>query len=179
VMKSDEDIDIKGGRNISQITYGDVPALDLLYRKFKEPVFILALSILRDYGLAEDAMQETFLKIRENAVSYRGEASPKSWILAITRNLSVNMLRQRGHEEYSPEPLDDVSEKIERDIEGTMEFNKILDQLEEPDRSIVTYRVFLGFRHKEIAEVLGMSAPNVRMRFSNALKKLKKYFEGS
>jgi len=154
---NDNDLNLRSNQNISRITYGDVPALDLLYRKFKEPVFILALSILRDYSHAENAMQETFLKTRENAVNYRGEASPKSWILAITRNLSINMLRQRGHETSSPEPFDNDSEKMEKDIESTMEFHEILDQLEEPDRSILTYRVFLGFRHKEMAEIMGVS----------------------
>lgn len=174
-----KELDISYKREISQVAYGNMPALDRLYRKFREPVFLLALSILRDYSLAEDATQETFLKIRENAVSYRGEANPKTWVLTITRNLSLNMLRQRNHEKCSSDSLESTSEKMERKIESAMEFNLVLDQLEEPERSIVTYHIFTGLRHKEIAGIMDMSVVNVRKRYSKAIKKLKVYFEHS
>jgi RNA polymerase sigma factor (sigma-70 family) len=173
------DLNIVQGSTLSSIADGDVPALDLLYRKFKKPVFLLALSILNDYDLAEDVMQETFLKVREKAADCRGGTNPKAWIITIAHNLSISILRKRSHETCNIDTLEGVTAEAEQKMEGMLGLHKVLEQLDEPERSIVTYRVLVGLRHKEIARIVGLSPADVRMRYSLALKKLKKYFKQS
>ena len=59
--------------------------------------------------LAEDIMQETFVKVRENAASCHAASNHKAWVLTITHNLALNCLKKRGHEELIP---DDYEENI-------------------------------------------------------------------
>ena len=161
--------------SISHIAYGDVTALDLLYKSLKKPVFLLALSILRDYQAAEDVMQDTFLKVSEKAETYVRGTNPKAWVLTIARNLALNSLKKHSHETLTLEELSETA--VGEGPPDSSDFTRTMQQLDEPDRSIVTLRVVCGLRHAEIAKVVGLSAGDTRVRYSRALKKLKKYYE--
>jgi RNA polymerase sigma-70 factor (ECF subfamily) len=134
---------------------------------------------LKDYGLAEDVMQETFLKVREHAGQYHGQTSPKAWIMTITRNLSLNMLRQREHETCDPETLESITTETEQDQQRTLDFYRALAPLDKQEQSIIIMKIVAGFRHNEIAEIIGLKTADVRKRYSRALQKLKKYFNDS
>ena len=69
-----------------------------IYMQFKTPVYYLALSILNDAALAEDIMQETFIRVRANTHKYNSLDNIRTWIMKITRNLSYNCLRDRRFE---------------------------------------------------------------------------------
>lgn len=189
-MQNEESLGIIGlsaDRSVSRLAEGDVGALSQLYSLLRRPVFLLALSILGDHALAEDVMQETFLKINEHAGSYRPGTNPKAWVLAITRNLALNMLRRRSREQ----PGDDLLESLPcaeggsaspavgtgaGDADDRLDFARTMAQLGEPERSIVTMRVVCGLRHREIAKILGCAPGDVRVRYSRALKKLRSYY---
>jgi RNA polymerase sigma-70 factor (ECF subfamily) len=164
--------------SLNRIACGDVSALDLLYKNLKRPVFLLAFSILRDYALAEDVMQDTFLKVNEKAVTYNKGTNSKAWVLTIARNLSLNLLKKRSRETLNPDALEqDRSTDAGQEALNAMEFSRTLGQLEEPERTIVTLRIVCGLRHAEIAKIVGLSAGDTRVHYSRALKKLKAYYE--
>ena len=85
-----------------RIVSGDKTAFLALYEKCSSPVFAYALSILRSRSDSEDAMQDTFLKIRSAAHLYKPLGKPLAWIFTITRNICLMMYRQRAHTAQLP-----------------------------------------------------------------------------
>lgn len=69
-----------------------------IYMKYKTPVYFYVLSILKDAGLSEDIMQETFIKVRTNIYKYDSINNLRTWIMKIARNLALNCLRDRKFE---------------------------------------------------------------------------------
>jgi RNA polymerase sigma-70 factor (ECF subfamily) len=165
-------------KSVLQIAQGDNTALSLLYRCLKKPVFLLALSILRDESLAEDVMQETFLKVSEKADTYHAGTNPKAWVLTIARNLSLNCLKSRGREELTGKDIDmQFDENNENRAVSSADFMKALQQLDETQQTIVTVRILCDLKHAQIAEMINLSPGDVRIRYHRALKLLKKYYE--
>ncbi len=162
--------------SLSEITTGDSEKLSQLYCSLKRPVFLLALSILGNYALAEDVMQDTFLKIQENASSYRPGTNAKAWVMTITRNLALNMLKKRGREDLSLDSFIETETGGEIDMTGSVDFTRALSLLEETERCIVTLKAICGFRHAQIAKITGITTADCRARYSRALKKLRKYY---
>lgn len=72
---------------LEAIVAGDMDALEWLYRELRVPVFAVALAITADRGLAEDVLQETFLRVYTYARSYQPGSRPRAWVAAIARNL--------------------------------------------------------------------------------------------
>ena len=86
-----EDSDIR--RQLDARQYGE--AFALLLERFKEKVFRLAFSILRNETQAEDAAQDVFVKIWKALPAYHGGASLSTWIYAIARNTCLTELTRR------------------------------------------------------------------------------------
>jgi RNA polymerase sigma factor (sigma-70 family) len=79
---------------ITKVASGDAEALRTLYIGTSYKLYSYAFWILRKHELAEDALQETFIAIWRNAVSYRSDLSaPATWMAAILRNKAFDLLR--------------------------------------------------------------------------------------
>ena len=74
---------------------GDVAAFERLYRMHGERMKSVALNLLRRESDAEDAVQETFLKVYRGAASFRGGAALSTWIYRILVNTCYDLLRRR------------------------------------------------------------------------------------
>lgn len=160
-------------KSISKIAEGNLSALSELYIKLKKPVFILALSIVRDYPMAEDIMQETFVKVASNVDNYRKGTNAKAWILSITRNMSLDYLKKRKKEDITDEITVPSNSKFEEEIASTIEFQKMIEPLDEIEKQIIVLHITAGIKHKQIGKVLELTTENVRTKYSRAIKKLK------
>lgn len=76
-----------------------------LFDQHGPSVYRLALSVVRDPGLAEDVVQETFIKVWQHADSYRGIAPVRNWLLRIAHNVAVSTLRTIREEATDPSTL--------------------------------------------------------------------------
>jgi RNA polymerase sigma-70 factor (ECF subfamily) len=81
---------------LEAIAAGDMDALEWLYRELRVPVFAVALAITADRGLAEDVLQETFLRVYTRARTYRPGSTPRAWMVEIARNLALDTVRSAG-----------------------------------------------------------------------------------
>lgn len=160
-------------RIVSNITNGDTSALSELYERLKRPVFVLALSIVKDYGIAEDIMQETFLKVAVNAGSYRKGTNAQAWVFSITRNLALDFLKMRRPDSLDDNRVFESSTGFEEKIASTLEFRRMIEALDDIEKQIIALHVAGRLKHKQIAKILGISAANVRAKYSRALKKMK------
>ena len=67
--------------------------IEILYEAYRDSIFRLCLFYLKNTQLAEDAMQETFMKAWKKAETYRGKCSEKTWLTAIAANTCRDWLR--------------------------------------------------------------------------------------
>lgn len=77
---------------IKRITKVENKALEELILLYKEKVFRMALAILGDRFLSEDVVQETFLRVQQNAKSYQFRNSEREWIMTIAHNITIDIL---------------------------------------------------------------------------------------
>ena len=81
---------------MNELRQGDSSALEYIYRQTSKSVFSICYSIMRNYHIAEDMMQDTFLKVRSNVDAYQKGTNAKAWINRIAKNICLNELKRRN-----------------------------------------------------------------------------------
>jgi RNA polymerase sigma-70 factor (ECF subfamily) len=143
---------------------GDTSVFEEIYRRFGERMKSVAWSHLGNVSDAEDAVQETFLKIHRAATTFTGEASFSTWAYRILVNTCYDTLRRRKRR-VEETHLDDTPETIERTAQNVDDTKRIalrrmLDELPEQRRAVFTLFEIEGLSHAEIAAILGISEGN-------------------
>lgn len=159
---------------------GDREAFAGLYSLTRGAVYALALSLLGDAQEAQDAAQDTFIKVWESAPGYRSQGSPMAWLLTVARNLARSRLRQSGRqvlldeEEWNslPARLPDVSH------EDRVVLQEALARLGGEERQVVLLHAVSGLKHREIADLLELPLSTVLSKYHRGLKKLKSLMKG-
>ena len=96
---------------VALVDRGNERALAELYDRFGRTAYSVALRILRDQALAEDAVQEAFLTVWRTASRYMPErAKASTWILTMVHHRAVDLVRRE--ERRRTEPMDDVPEAL-------------------------------------------------------------------
>lgn len=142
-------------------------------------VYRLALSIVRDPALAEDVVQETFIKAWRGHGTYTGTAPLRNWVLRIAHNVGVSTLRAIREEARDPQRLPEgqPAEEVELVVMRRAEIVDVLGRLDELSRSIMILREVDGLSYAEIAEILEVSLPTVKTRLYRARGTLKRMTE--
>ena len=158
---------------------GNKQAFTKLYCMAGESVYAYALSILKNPTDAEDVLQDTFLKIRAAAHLYKPMGKPLAWVLTITRNICLMKLRQKKN--LSVFPLENVDEPAElnqiADLEDRLVLQTALRTLAEDECQIIILHAVTGWKHREIAQQLGMPLSTVLSKYRRGLKKLQAELE--
>ena len=163
-----------------RIAAGEQEAFCALYDLTGGAVYAFSLSLLRHREDAEDAAQETFLKIRAAAHLYRPRGKPMAWIFTIARNICLMKLRQRSRfasapvEEWRQEP--DFSQIEDREDRIVLE--TAFRVLSEEERQIILLHAVSGLKHREVSELLRRPLSTVLSRYNRGLKKLRRALEG-
>lgn len=164
-----------------RIGRGEREAFRQLYEVAGNSVYAYALSLLRSREDAEDAMQETFLKIRAAAHLYAPMGKPMAWVLTITRNIC--MMRFRRDRYICAISVDEAVEGPDcSDIENR-EDRIVLETafriLSEQECQIIVLHIVSGMKHREISDWLKLPLSTVLSRYHRGLKKLRIELEGS
>lgn len=147
---------------VANIAEGNTDSLSALYCRLKKPVFVLALSILRDYDAAEDVMQETFLRVISRAGEYRRGTNAKAWIFAIARNLCLDTLKRRKPDELT-EYIPDSS-CFEEKAASSIDFLRMLEALNDDEKQIIVMHFYGGLKKVEIAKLMGVPHRQLQRR---------------
>ncbi len=171
-IMTNHDID----RKIMEIAQGDIGALKTLYNEMKRPVYHYALQISGNREIAEDAMQDTFVSIMSNSRSYIPKGSGRAWILTITKNKTLNLIKKQN--QFCPvdgiENQKAYSYQMSVPIEDADSFMNILRPLNKKEHDIVVLRILVGLTLTQIAKELALPKGSVFWSYNNAMKKLKK-----
>jgi len=165
-----------------RITNQDQAALMDLYQRFGGQVYGLVLRVLRDTQLAEEATQDTFLKVWHKAEQWdssRGQLS--SWLLTIARYAAIDRLRrEQRHSSTSVPFLDSLAENASapkrvgdrRWLDGQL-LRQFMATLPEEQALVIELAFFQGMTHSELAEHLQWPLGTVKTRLRSGLQKLR------
>lgn len=170
---------------ITKVSNGDAEALRMLYIRTWSKLYSDAFRILKKHELAEDALQETFIAIWRNAVSYRSNLSaPATWMAAILRNKAFDLQRAKIYSieidainfdenilfrfiEHSTTPLEDLELSRRASVLATC-----MAQLSVAHRQVVYMAFYKDMSHSEIAVHLNLPVGTVKTRISRSLDRL-------
>ncbi len=154
---------------------GEPDAVRALYRDYAGAVHTVAISIVRDRELANDVVQQTFVKAWRAASTFQDGREVAPWLYSIARHTAIDAVRAEarptrgGHEPEVEVPVD--SESLEATWER-FEIRRAVDALPEEEREVVRRSHLLGHTHEEIAQQLGVPIGTVKSRSSRAHKRL-------
>lgn len=158
-----------------KIGQGDANALEQLYYLTERSLYAYVLSLSKNHDEALELMQETYLKILSAAHLYQPMGKPLAWIFTIARNLFYSQKRRDAFREIR-DPADIAADQrfsYVTDTDDRMVLQAVLSILTEEERSIVLLHAVSGFRHREIAGILGLGLSTTLSKYQRALKKLR------
>ncbi len=160
-------------RRMEEIERGERGAFEAVYGAMSGALYTVLCRMVRDRALAEDLLQELFLKLyREPPVQAR---RPRAYLFQMARNLALDALRAR-HGEVS---LDEGAEGAAwPQDDQRIDLERALAQLEPRDAELVTLHVNGGLKFREAAEALGMPLGTVLWRYRRAIGRLQTLLNG-
>jgi len=158
---------------------GDAAAFEALYRRYRDRLFLYARSRTRDDGVAEDLVNETFLRA-VRAGSGSGSIAP--FLFTVLRRLTIDRARseeaQRRREESLRLQWVEASTP-QADASAVEELNRALRTLPPDQLEAVVLHVYGALPFAEAAEVVGVPAKTMMSRYAYALDKLSALLKGS
>jgi RNA polymerase sigma-70 factor (ECF subfamily) len=153
---------------------------DQYYHRVRK--FILA--SVKNESVADDLTQETFIKIQENLDNVRDPEKIAPWIFRIAYHLCQDHFRtlkkSSTHEELHDGLVDLQETPMQKKLEQEEMSRCVQDQLTllpESMRSVLIFADVMDFTHQEIADILGLTVENAKVRLHRARKKLKTILE--
>ena len=156
---------------------GDYQAFDLLVLKYQSRLISTAFKFVKDVQIAEDIVQDSFIKAFNALESFREDSSFYTWIYRITVNTSKNFLvsKKRKSELMNSDLSEEASYEIEpvetyspEDLLQATQLQKVItetfDQLGEDTRTALTLRELDGLSYEQIADVVNCPVGTVRSR---------------
>jgi RNA polymerase sigma-70 factor (ECF subfamily) len=162
---------------------GEMAAYETLYRMQGARMRRLARNVLGSTSDAEDAVQETFLKIQRSIAGFRGQSSFVTWSFRILVNTCHDMRRSRlRRKEHVPDDTDENALPREPRAPGAhpslrMALERALAQLTDHQRDVFLLYEVEGFRHAEIATMLEISETASKNTLFQAKKNLRGMLE--
>ncbi|GMQ94361.1 MAG: sigma-70 family RNA polymerase sigma factor [Acidimicrobiia bacterium] len=151
-----------------------------LFGQFADAIYTLGYRIVGDRHLAEDVVQETFMKVMRSLPAYRGEGPIGGWIYRIGYREAITVTRMRREDPIDPTTFTVTSlasgASVEREvlnIELVGRLDDAMHQLSEPVRAAFTLRDIQGLPTSEVASILQVSESAVKMRLARAREALR------
>ena len=164
---------------IMNTSKGNAEAFKELYLNLKDAVYALSLSISGSYSIAEDIMQDTFLRVRTNAQNYVPKGFGKAWVLKIARNNALNFLRSNKRLSYTDDSFANLTneEQAFDQIADSLLLREVTGTLNKEQREVILLKAIDSFTFEEIADIVDSPVGTVKWRYHQAMKKMKKYLQ--
>ena len=144
-----------------------------LYRRYAARLYGLGMQLLGDRGLAEELVQETFVRLWRNAPRFDPDrGTPQTFIYAIARRLAIDLWRRPSSRPLAVEPPPPDDDQMDR-VLVRLDVREALDSLSEAHREVLELSYGERLRQSEIAERLGIPLGTVKTRCFHALRSLK------
>jgi RNA polymerase sigma-70 factor (ECF subfamily) len=156
-------------------------AVGTLYDRYASPLYGVILRIIRSEELAEDLLQETFVRVWRNIDSYdRSKGRLFTWLINIARNLALDTIKSRSFRDAQQnQEIDNIVNVI--DARENASYNpehiglrELLDRLTPEHREVVELIYFEGYTHTEAAEQLSLPLGTLKTRLRAAINFFRK-----
>lgn len=174
-MKNIGDVDL-----VIMVKEGNRLAFSELVVRHQKPLYLFLLKYLRSEELAEDIVQDAFIRAYTKIEGFEQRAAFKSWLYRIALNLAKNRMRSNKRINYS---LENVKIGELAEAENALVYEAIqkrvkdeIDLLPSRQKEALHLRIFEDLAFKEIAEVMGCPYDTAKANYRHALMKLKEVF---
>jgi RNA polymerase sigma-70 factor (ECF subfamily) len=145
---------------------------ETIYKTYWQKVFRLCMGYANDTDAAKDLAQETFIKVWKQLPKFRNESSIGTWIFRIASNTCLRQIQKDNKMPKSELPVEIKDEILDTNIEKDIQFlYHCISELQEVERIIISLELE-DMNQKEIAEIVGLSEGNVRVKIHRIKEKL-------
>lgn len=151
--------------------------LEIIYQKYTKSVYLYLYSLCHNQGMAEDLMQETFLRAF-CSMEIAGEGI-QPWLFTVARNLYLDTWRKQRHQyetpdfqEYANEEMELLEQLIQK--ERNLRLYQAVGTLTQIEKEVVILYYFSGLSQEEISRILELTYGNTRVLLYRAKRKLRK-----
>jgi RNA polymerase sigma factor (sigma-70 family) len=153
-------------------------AFNYLYDNYSASLYTVILSILQDKELANDTLQEVFIKIWRQIEQYNQDKGRLfTWMVNISRNASIDILRSKDY--HSQKQNRELTENV-YNVAGTVNIEtdkiglrKLISNLKDDQKILIELAYFQGYTQDEISKLLNMPLGTVKTRLRSALIQLR------
>lgn len=147
-----------------------------IYKIYWQKIFRLCMGYVNDYDLAKDMAQETFIIVWQQLPKFRNEANISTWIFRIATNYCLRQIEKQKRYPKAELPVNLKDEK-EENIEPQIQLlYKFISELPETERIIISLELE-NIKQAEIANIVGLSEVNIRVKIHRIKEKLTQRFK--
>lgn len=170
---------------IEKILEGNRDLFVQIVDQYKNRIYRLCLSLLKNSSAAEDTTQEIFIKIYESLTGFQFRSSFSTWVYSIAYYTCIDKLRQAKHEHLSLDNIlakkgDLVSDQQSSSFMDSIEKREIIEQVEERMPAeymrLLHLKITHNYTYQEIAEIMRISVNAVKGKLKRARKKFIKIY---
>ncbi|MCK9537120.1 MAG: RNA polymerase sigma factor [Bacilli bacterium] len=159
---------------IEQFKKEDYSRFDQFYKLTNRQIYFTIIAVLKDQSLAEDVMQDTYLKILKYILSYQAGTNPLAWMMMIARNTAINVYNRRKRETLIDPTEKIIVEKPEEEKDTETPLIDLMNKVLKPkEKELIVLHVINGLTHKEIAKLLKRPLGTVLWQYNRAINKLR------
>jgi RNA polymerase sigma-70 factor (ECF subfamily) len=166
---------------IALLRQRDQQAFSYLYDSYAGALNNVIYKMVADEKLAEDILQEAFLRIWNNFASYdAGKGRLFTWMLNLTRNLTIDTLRSKGHKNQQKTTGDEfyvsnvADENYPAEQFDSIGIKKQFSKLKPDLQAVIDLGYFKGYTQDEISKTLNIPLGTVKTRMRTAIQELRK-----
>lgn len=172
--KSDEQL-------IEWVANGDASCLGTLFERHHRAVFQYCRQLTRNPAVAEDLVQDIFLKLLKKASDYRGQGCFKAWMFCIAHNVAFDQLRKtkRQHGYYSDSDIAEdnlidhrSTEQVAAGKQHLQQVSLALARVPAKTQEVIWLGRFVFDNYEELGQALGCNASAARVRMHRAMQQL-------
>ena len=160
---------------ISGCRKNDRRSQELLYRHFSKKMYAVSISYAGERPMAQDILQESFIKVFKNINQYKNDCSLEGWIRKIVTNTAIDHIRKKKRMDSIEMELDAPRLQVQNHALKIIGFNELTEQvgrLPEGARLVFNLYAIEGYTHKEIAHKLEINEGTSKSQFNRARKLL-------
>lgn len=181
MQREDDQIQKTDLQLVEEVRQGKRSSFSELVKRHQRGLLRLSMRFMKDADIAQDVVQEAFIKSFEKLNLFEGRASFKSWLYQITVNTARNKLRENR---YDFSNIDDVNLSVSANAESVLVHAAVseiiqteVDRLPFKQKTALVLRVYEDLSFSEIAEIMECPYDTAKANYRHALMKLKETFE--
>lgn len=153
---------------------GDKAAYEQLYKNYLGRVYAISLRLLANQAKAEEAVQETFIKVWQQLPRFRGDSQFATWLHRIAVSTAIDLWRQDKVARLVDETDLEITE-IEQQEQEQHQLDKLILRLPHQARAVFVLFAVEGYQHQEIASLLNIAEGSSKAQYHRARQLLQEW----